>query len=185
MGFNKSGCPFYNGPEYTVLDPSYRLECVERFELLIRNDSGRDWNSLGTFPGNADHLGLSYVDLTSFGEGGVTTRFLRLRPLLAREGGSNKHTPWAMRVGVHGTSLSRPDSSAENGLTVAYKIKQTPSDVNRKYCLHEFNKDGRWKGPRVSCRARLDHEIKLDLAGTQQEDSDDFWDESEDESDSQ
>ena len=95
------------GPLFPVIEPGSDQQWVSRFELLARNESSRTWWSVGVFPGNVDAVSPNVVRLGALLGDDVKVRYLRIRPLSAKDGGFHGHAP-AMRVSAWVDVISQP-----------------------------------------------------------------------------
>jgi hypothetical protein len=106
-------------------DPTYNPgegEWVERYELQGRTSHGRKWVSLGFFRGNSDPLTEVAHSLGEYalkGRKGLRLRYLRFRPLSAKQGGFYRHK--AMRVCVFGLRDGEEVGGDEKGAVARAK----------------------------------------------------------------
>eukprot|EP00005_Dracoamoeba_jomungandri_P007369 CAMPEP_0174265118 /NCGR_PEP_ID=MMETSP0439-20130205/25341_1 /TAXON_ID=0 /ORGANISM="Stereomyxa ramosa, Strain Chinc5" /LENGTH=430 /DNA_ID=CAMNT_0015351411 /DNA_START=92 /DNA_END=1384 /DNA_ORIENTATION=+ len=136
----------YKGPYYYCLDDNTQLSWVNRYEVLVRKDGGREWLSLGTFKGNNDFNTEVVHSLHVYGDRkqGLVVRYLRIRPIAF-------HNHKRMRVGVYGVHPDAKDETKDAGdKMVEYHFHFSPEVREKKYddgsC--EYNYWGRWERKR-------------------------------------
>jgi hypothetical protein len=157
----------YKGPFWNVLvddstrnlygtysDPRAKLlRYVRKYEILWREDSGRQWNSLGTFNGNDDTTTEKVHSFHHLPDGGLTCRYIRIVPLDCVNGG-------ALRLGLYGRGNDHTSrTEGGSGELVSYHITRRPEGPIPTFLCSQYRRYVDYYGRPSAKAKRLEYRL--------------------------